>query len=259
VANLGFAAPPLPVFRPLHSKLMFSSSRWHPSRPVRASIAVGLAITGAVLVWTALARPSTPDPAIASAPHGNTMPSTSPNAFKPSREGPIARGDQLDVRDQITGLVLPDSDPEVVSIPSIGVRSKLVDLGLDKAGALEVPQDPALAGWFSGGASPGALGPAVIAGHVTWDGAPAVFHRLGSLRPGDQVIVNREDGTAAVFTVTRVDRFSKSRFPSRAVYGAIDHAGLRLITCGGTYDAARKTYLDNVVVFAKLEAVRGPG
>src|SRR5687767_12955865 len=40
VANLGFAAPPLPVFRPLHSKRMFSSSRWHPSRPVRASIAV---------------------------------------------------------------------------------------------------------------------------------------------------------------------------------------------------------------------------
>ena len=41
-------------------------------------------------------------------------------------------------------------------------------------------------------------------------------------------------------------------------YGAIDHAGLRLITCGGTYDAARHRYLDNVVVFARLEAVRGP-
>ena len=47
-------------------------------------------------------------------------------------------------------------------------------------------------------------------------------------------------------------------FPSEAVYGAIDHAGLRLITCGGTYEAARDKYLDNVVVFARLVAVRRP-
>jgi hypothetical protein len=79
------------------------------------------------------------------------------------------------------------------------------------------------------------------------------------MRRGDQVIVSREDGRTAVFTVSRVARFSKSRFPSEAVYGAIDHAGLRLITCGGAYDAARHKYLDNVVVFASLVAVRGPG
>jgi sortase (surface protein transpeptidase) len=132
----------------------------------------------------------------------------------------------------------------------------LVELGLDVHGALEVPQDPALAGWFSRGAAPGALGPAVIAGHVAWDGAPAVFHRLGALRSGDQVTVTREDGKTAVFTVSRVASFSKSHFPSQAVYGAIDHAGLRLITCGGTYDAATNRYLDNVIVFARLVAVR---
>jgi sortase (surface protein transpeptidase) len=144
-----------------------------------------------------------------------------------------------------------------VSIPRIGVRSTLVDLGLDRDGAMEVPRDPALAGWFTRGPAPGALGPAVIAGHVTWDGAPAVFHRLSTLRRGDHVSVTRKDGKTAVFSVSRVDRFSKARFPSRAVYGAIDHAGLRLITCGGTYDAARQRYLDNVVVFARLEAVSG--
>jgi len=53
-----------------------------------------------------------------------------------------------------------------------------------------------------------------------------------------------------------VARFSKSEFPSQAVYGPIDHAGLRLITCGGTYDAVQHKYLDNVIVFAKLESVR---
>jgi Sortase domain len=89
---------------------------------------------------------------------------------------------------------------------------------------------------------------------VTYN-VPAVFYRLSSLQRGDQVSVTREDGKTAVFSVTRVATFFQSRFPSQAVYGPIDHAGLRLITCGGTYDSARHKYLSNVVVFAKLVAV----
>jgi hypothetical protein len=237
---------------------MFRSSSRHSSPLVKASIAVGLAIIGTVLVWAALARPSTPDSALPGQPNGRRM-STSPSAPTPTPVRPTASSNRDDVRDRTTGLVLPESDPVAMSVPSLGVRSELVDLGLGVDGSMEVPQDPALPGWFSRGPAPGALGPAVIAGHVTWDGAPAVFYRLGTLRRGDEVTVTREDGKVAVFTVSRVDRFSKSRFPSRAVYGAIDHAGLRLITCGGTYDAARHRYLDNVVVFARLETVRGRG
>ncbi len=233
---------------------MFSSSRWLPSRRVRVVIAVELALIGLVLIWAALAGPSSSDATLAGAPHQHSVPTPSAGNATPQR--PAAQTDRTQVRDQISGLVLPESHPVSVSIPSIGVRSKLVDLGLDADGALEVPKDPALAGWFSRGAAPGALGPAVIAGHVTWDGAPAVFRRLGTLQRGDQVAVTRKDGKTAIFTVSRVARFSKSHFPTHAVYGAIDHAGLRLITCGGTYDAASHRYLDNVVVFARLESVR---
>jgi sortase (surface protein transpeptidase) len=236
---------------------MFGSASWNSSRLVRALIAVGLAIFGAVLVWAALARPSAPDAAIVPAPKDQSMPSTSPSAPRPTAERPTAGADHTNVRDKITGLVLPESDPVAVSIPKIGVRSRLVELGLEENGSMEVPKNPAEAGWFSQGPTPGALGPAVIAGHVTWNGT-AVFHRLSTMRRGDQITVTRKDGKIAVFTVSRVARFSKSEFPSQAVYGPINHAGLRLITCGGTYDAARRTYLDNVVVFARLEAVRGP-
>jgi sortase (surface protein transpeptidase) len=243
--------------RPLsmrESKLMFGSFSWRSSRLVRGLIAVGLAIIGAVLVWAALVRPSTPEPALAPAPNDQSMSSTSPSAPKPTPERATPGADEPDLRDQITGLVLPESEPVAVSIPRIRVRSRLVPLGLEENGAMETPK-PADVGWYSRGPSPGALGPAVIAGHVTWNG-PAVFYRLGTMRRGDHVSVTRKDGKTAVFTVTRVAQFPQSRFPSRVVYGPIDHAGLRLITCGGTYDAARHKYLDNVVVFAKLEAVR---
>lgn len=238
-------------FRP-----MLSPSSWHASRLVRGLIAIGLAIMGVVLIWAALARPATPDSALAPAPNDQSVPSTSPSAPQPTSEGPTPRADQTDLHDRTRGLVLPVSEPMAVSIPRIGVRSRLVKLGLDDHGEMQTPADPAVAGWFTGGPTPGALGPAVIAGHVTWNGAREVFYRLGSLRPGDEVTVTRQDGKTAIFTVSRVARFSKERFPSRAVYGQIDHAGLRLITCGGTYDAARHKYADNVIVFARLEAVR---
>jgi hypothetical protein len=235
---------------------MLSPSSWHASRLVRGLIAIGLAIIGVALVWAALTRPATPDSALAPAPNDQSVPSTSPSAPQPTPEGPTPRADQTDLHDRTRGLVLPKSEPMAVSIPRIGVRSRLVKLGLEDDGEMQTPADPAVAGWFSGGPTPGALGPAVIAGHVTWNGAREVFYRLGSLRPGDEVTVTRKDGKTAIFTVSRVARFSKERFPSRAVYGQIDHAGLRLITCGGTYNAARHKYADNVIVFARLEAVR---
>ena len=237
---------------------MTGLSRWPPSLPTRVAIAAGLAILGVVLVWTGLARPATPDATLAGPSRSVSSSSPSTSAPQPTPEPSSAAPDSTeDFRDKTTGPVLPKSDPVSVSIPRIGVRSKLDRLGLD-GGEMEVP-GPWGVGWFTGGATPGALGPAVIAGHVTWDGAPVVFYRLETMRAGDRVSVTRKDGRTAVFRVTRVAQFAKSRFPTEAVYGPIDHAGLRLITCGGTYDAARNHYLDNVIVFARLDSVHKAG
>lgn len=234
-----------------------------------AVLTVAAAIAGVLLIIAALGGPSPPEQATADAYHGPTSKGSgtsapvaisaapAPTSVPPERAAtaPSTQPGQRVIPDQISGTVLPESDPVSVSIPRIGVVSPLVHLGLDDRGELEVPQNPSRAGWFTEGAAPGALGPAVIAGHVTWNGAPGVFYRLAGMRPRDQIAVSRRDGRTAVFTVTRVSRFPKSRFPTQAVYGAIDHAGLRLITCGGTYDASRRRYLDNVVVFAILSAV----
>ena len=97
----------------------------------------------------------------------------------------------------------------------------------------------------------------MIAGHVTWNLQRAVFFRLAELRRGDRLRVVRRDGLTGVFEVSLVRRFPKVSFPTKAVFGAIDYAGLRLITCGGTYDYSTHRYRDNVVVFARLIGVRG--
>lgn len=142
------------------------------------------------------------------------------------------------------------SIPTRVVIPAIAVDSTLMDLGLKKDGTLETPPGAFPAGWFTGAPTPGQLGPAIIVGHVRYN-TPGVFARLSELRHGDVVDVERADGSTARFQVTRVQQFAKSAFPTAKVYGNIDHAGLRLITCGGL-DAATSEFEENVVVFADL-------
>jgi sortase (surface protein transpeptidase) len=142
--------------------------------------------------------------------------------------------------------------PVRVRVPVIGVDSELLRLGTDPAGVLVPPDDPDRAGWFTGGAVPGDVGPAVVAGHVDSVEGPAVFARLLELDPGDEVVVEREDGTTARFTVTGVGRHPKDGFPTEAVYGPTPRAELRLVTCGGDFDRSRGSYLDNVVVTAVL-------
>jgi hypothetical protein len=150
-----------------------------------------------------------------------------------------------------TPVVLRVADPTRVQIPAIGVDAAIVPLGLRPDGTMDVPVDYGTASWYTGGPRPGENGPAVIAGHVDSETAPAVFYRLHHLHPGDEVDVPRADGTRSTFVVTRVARFEKEGFPTQEVFGPTADAELRLVTCGGDFDFTRLSYRANVVVFAR--------
>lgn len=161
----------------------------------------------------------------------------------PAPTGPIAAQPQPTDVGQVPA-------PVALTIPSIGVSTTLVRLGLTAGGALQVPSSTSVAGWYTGSSRPGAVGPAVIAGHIDSYTEPGVFYRLVDLRPGDRVYVRRANGTLAVFRITEVQTYPKDRFPSQSVYGPTPDPELRLITCGGAFDPGRGTYLSNVVAYA---------
>ncbi|WP_220499873.1 class F sortase [Microbispora sp. H10949] len=158
-----------------------------------------------------------------------------------------------------TARALPASPPVLLEIPEIGVRTTLMTLGKNPDGTLEVPPLSRVgeAGWYRLGPSPGARGPAVIAGHVDSAKGPGVFFRLGELRPGDTVKISRKDGSRVTFEVDSLEKVPKDRFPTRKVYGMVRFPGLRLITCGGTFDSATGHYRDNVIVYAHLVTAAG--
>jgi hypothetical protein len=157
------------------------------------------------------------------------------------------------------GPSLPRSLPVSVKIPAIGVDSKLLQLGLNSDGTIRVPSIETSSGeaaWYKYSATPGQIGSSVIEGHVDSKQGPAVFFRLGALRPGDTIDVTLADGITAIFRVTGVREYTKSRFPAEAIYGTTDFAALRLITCGGAFDYATGHYLSSTVVFASLTSSR---
>lgn len=158
-----------------------------------------------------------------------------------------------------SGRSLSHSVPVAVDIPAIDVHSRLLDLGLNPDGTLQVPSLLTAAdhaAWYKYSATPGEIGSSVIEGHVDSYQGPAVFFRLGALRPGDDIDVTLANGVTAIFRVTGVREYSKDKFPAKLIYGATDYAALRLITCGGEFDGETGHYLGSTVVFATLTSSR---
>ena len=167
-------------------------------------LVAGLAVT---LIGLRGSGAPTPDgPSVTSASGPETRPSTTTTPPE------SAKAEQAPAPD--FGLSMSGSAPVGLTIPRIGVRAdNIVDLGLADDGTIEVPQDSSAPGWFTPGPSPGQLGPAVIAGHVDSTTGPAVFYRLGELRPGDRVQVARADGSIADFRVDKVETTRRRRSP----------------------------------------------
>ncbi|NMO92824.1 class F sortase [Actinomycetospora sp. TBRC 11914] len=150
---------------------------------------------------------------------------------------------------------LPASDPVALTVGSIDACSTLLPVGLDDERRIAVPSvhTPQQAGWYRLGPTPGALGPAVVVGHINGDGQEGVFADLDDVGAGDRVAVSRRDGRTAFFTVSQVVQADKDAFPTTAVYGNTPDAELRLITCGGALDRSAHRYQDNVIVFATYD------
>ncbi|HEX2823568.1 MAG TPA: class F sortase [Streptosporangiaceae bacterium] len=202
-------------------------------RPAAIIFAAGLVVIAAGTAGLLLMRHSTPA----------MRPVAAGVEALPAPTGPIVAPPQ-------SAAPRPAAAPVSLTIPLIGVSTKLITLGLQSNGSLQVPSTTSVAGWYTGSPRPGAIGSAIIVGHIDSINGPGVFFRLDELRRGDQVYVRRADGTMVEFRVTAVEEYLKDEFPTEAVYGPTPDAELRLITCGGAFDDATGHYLSNIVVYA---------
>ncbi|GAB3839209.1 hypothetical protein GCM10027610_044540 [Dactylosporangium cerinum] len=136
------------------------------------------------------------------APEGPGLASAPPTAGVGAGAVPEVEAGGASRTPAAAAVAMDGSPPLRVSIPRLRVDSELVALTLLGDGTMEVPDDASTVGWFTGGPTPGSVGPAVLAGHVNWKGRDGAFARLGTLVARDEVRVERLDGSVAVFAVT---------------------------------------------------------
>ncbi|ROQ38359.1 sortase family protein [Frondihabitans sp. PhB188] len=208
--------------------------------PARASAA----LAAAALVVAGLAACSTG----ATTEAAPTATATSTPTPGPGAAGRLQDPDESSLSSAPAAGVVPTK----IAIAKLGVSAGMQDLAIGAQGELDPPTNATDAGWYAKGVVPGAVGPAIIAGHIDSTTGPGVFLHLAQLAAGDTVKVTLSSGAVQTWSVTGSRAALKSEFPTSDVYGTSPTPQLRLITCGGTFDASIGHYDQNTIVFAEL-------
>ena len=146
----------------------------------------------------------------------------------------------------------PIAPPEWLQIPSAGIDSSVVDLGVQPSGEMEAPLAPDVVGWYRMSARPGQPGNSVMSGHVDWGRNTAVFWGLRNLVQGDRILVRGADGIVHTYAVEWNESFAWQTAPVDRIVGPSRQSLLTLITCDGVFDQQSREYSERRVVRAQL-------
>ncbi len=151
-------------------------------------------------------------------------------------------------------IVVTGEEPIAVSIPAMGAAAEVIPVGLDEGGGVFVPEDVRTLGWYTASMPVAAdRGSSVIVGHRDSAAQGAgTFSGIENLQPGEVVEVTTADGGTQVYTVTEILMVDKDEFATIAgeAFALEGEHRLTLITCGGAFDAAARSYESNVFVIA---------
>ena len=142
--------------------------------------------------------------------------------------------------------------PVSVRIAAIDVTAPVTAVGVDRGGAVAIPERVATVGWYRFSAAPGAgAGSTVLVGHAdSAEQGEGAFFRLRDLKRGDRIVLAVSGGDTLAYRVVSLAQFSKTSVPLRQLFAGTGTPRLTLITCGGSFDAAHRSYRENVVVTA---------
>ncbi len=136
--------------------------------------------------------------------------------------------------------------PVRLRIPALHVDSRVVPVSA-AGGVLTPPADPRVLGWWRAGARPGGTGSVLLTGHTVHTGGGA-FDDLGTLRPGDAVVVQTPRGRLGyAVRAVRVYRKAALARQARRLFAQHVPGRLVLVTCQGWNGSG---YASNAVVVA---------
>lgn len=132
-----------------------------------------------------------------------------------------------------------------VSIPSIGLSSQIVTVGLTSNDNIDV--DSSRVGWWNGSSRPGTAGSMFLDGHN-----PGVFRNLQNITIGAPITVTLANGSNYTYTVVYREVVELAGIDMAKALAPYNNAsqGLNMMTCMGTYNKATGTTDKRLVVYA---------
>lgn len=227
----------------------------------RALLAALIVLVAVPLAWQVTRPPADTGTRPVSVVAPPTPPATAPAAETTTAAAPAAAPEVPRTASSLTGAggqrmapPAPRVEPVAIRADAAGISAPVVPVGIEpgSAGAMQVPDDPFVAGWYTFGPAPGDPGGvAVLTSHVDMARTgPGAFYKLRTLEPGDLVAVDLADGRVVDYLVTGREQMAKGAFPATEVFRRDGAPALALITCGGEFDRSTGHYVDNVVVWA---------
>lgn len=154
--------------------------------------------------------------------------------------------------DTISSYVVSPDMPRLITIDKIGLKARVLQMGVNPDGSMQAPINIYDAGWYTGSAKPGTVGAAVIDAHASGPTRQGLFAYLNTLTQGDMIQIEMGDGAVYSYRVAYKETVPIDSVDMRKVMEAYGGAaeGLNLITCDGSWIKDRKTYSDRTIVYA---------
>jgi hypothetical protein len=167
---------------------------------------------------------------------------TAPGTLSPASEARPSPPSQAQLR----------HPPQRVLVREVDLDARVRPVGMTEAGAVAIPADPAVAGWYRFGPAPGSShGSSVLVGHVDSDtGALGEFAALYDVEPGDTVEVRRAHAEPALYRVTARSTVPKDDLPA-ATFRRSGPPVLTLVTCAPPFLPEKGGYQANLIVTAE--------
>jgi len=143
--------------------------------------------------------------------------------------------------------------PRYIFIPKISVRAMVKPVGTTADNRIAAPRNVFDAGWYTKSAKPGQAGATLIDGHLSSWETRGIFYDLQDLTQGDEIIIERGDGTTLAYKIVRSQTYDAGNVDMPAALAPInpDKSGLNLITCGGKVIPGTNDFDKRIVVFAE--------
>lgn len=142
--------------------------------------------------------------------------------------------------------------PRAIFIDKLNVKARTLPMSVNPDGSMQAPINIDDAGWYTGSVKPGQKGAAIIVAHASGPTRRGLFAYLDTLKAGDQLAVERGDGSRLNYQVLSKKVLPLDKVDMEEMFRVQEgDEGLNLMTCAGKWLAERKTFEQRVMVFTK--------